>query len=280
VCDPYLLLHCGGAPAGEQAGRGPREAITADDPSDPRSAAVYRAVAALRGDWRSALTAHYRCDDTGGFSARLCYAGSAGEPYGPALRWATEEHYCRASMLAPRGPGDASGPARDAFIYLFSLDSGSPLSLAPGAARTLALTGQCRVAREGGPPAEYAAPAGVTANPDYYEETTLRNVAWRAKVARYAQHPASRRVLLATGRAVITTRTAWAPVTLEIGTMAVRAMLQQSAGGGGLAGPGDEEVAAAVAAAAAAAGLAPAHATNQVPPPLAATDVAAAELAP
>ena len=278
VCNPHLVLYCSPMGGSEEAGRAANEAITlgAGDAGGP---AMFATIAALRAvpDWRRTLMTHYSCLDEngdGGFLARLHYPD--GTPHPAVLHWASEEHYLRASMYMTLPALHASAsmipPAEEKqfrFARQFSLTSGSLVSTAPGAARTLALTGVCRLRPPGCPWVETHRPEGVEANPDFYDEANIREVTWRAKVARYTQHAPSARALLATGRALLTAQTVWCPQVLEIGTMAVRTLLQthpglvaQNGGQGG-APPG--------------ATPAPAeHVANQVPHPLALTDGLAA----
>lgn len=266
ICDPYLVLYCSPMGGIEEAGRAANEAITIDA-GDANGPAMFATIAALRAtpDWRRVLMSHYNCLDEngdGGFHARLHYPDGTAHP--AILHWASEEHYLRASMYMTL-PAEAE---QFEFALQFSLTSGSRVSTTPDAARALALTGACRLRPPGRPWVEIHRPEGVEANPDFYDEANIREVTWRAKVARYTQHAPSARALLATGRALLTAQTVWCPQVLEVGTMAVRTLLQthpglvaQNGGQGG-APPGETP--------------APAeHVANQVPHPLARTDGAA-----
>jgi hypothetical protein len=213
LADPYLVLRVDAEapPVGPVAGRGPGELLRVD-PQEAGGEDAFGTIADLRAvpEWRRVLAPEYRCGDEG-FYARLHYAGGA--PHPTVLRWASEEHYVRACAFMG-GPADVKefGYARE-----FSLSSGSALSAQ--ALNGAALNG--------------AAPRGAAPRPPGVEPNPLFDAlraSWRAKMARYTQHEPSARALLATGRALLTARTGWCPQTLEIGTMAVRALLRQHPG--------------------------------------------------
>ena len=94
-------------------------------------------------------------------------------------------------------------------------------------------------------------------------QTTLRQLTFaQLRGARKSQHDWSRTVLLSTGRAIITASTRWAIRTIEVGTMAVRALLRQHPG---LAGANRMVP------------MLAEHPANQVPHPIRARDRADAE---
>jgi hypothetical protein len=218
LCEPYLALHCTSGSGNEPAGEGPDEADTARHPDDERhevSLAV-RARLARFADWRRILAPDYVCD--GGFIAVLAGVGAAGP-----RRWASEEHYVRASMLVA---GREASRVAVSHARWLSLDSGHPLARAPVAAREFVSAGEGHLRDARGARDVYRRPAGLALGPAAYEIEALRGACWRAAVARFTQHALSRAVLLATERAVLTAHTAWAPVALNLSAMAVREMLR------------------------------------------------------
>jgi hypothetical protein len=224
ICEPYLALHCARDSGNEPAGEGPGEATTAAHPDDELRATALEVRTQLRRfpDWRRVLAPDFVCP--GGFVAPLAGVGAAGP-----RRWASEEHYVRASMLVTSA---GATPEALELARRLSLDSGHPVASLPAAARELVVAGECALTDAHGVLFVFRRAAGLALGPAAYAPEALGAACWRAAEARFTQHPLSRAALLATGRSLLTARTPWAPAALNLSAMAVREGLR-----GGLPAP-------------------------------------------